>query len=102
MLKILGKDQLLEKDLSLLVCVVLSSSVNFWHLTLLTIKMPIKKEKDNIKDYQETKVPNWARWSMPRIPVLGRRRRQEDCELKAGFGLHVDTLSQKPGDWGVG
>lgn len=102
MIKILGIDKLQEKGLSPLICVVLFFSVNFWHLTLLTIKMLIKKEKENIKDDQEIKGPNWAQWSLPRTPVLGRRRRQENCELKAGLGLYMDTLSQKPGDWGVG
>lgn len=102
MIKILGIDQLQEKGLSPLICVVLSFSDNFCHLTLLTIKMPIKKEKGNIKNDQEIKGPNWAQWSMPRTPVLGRRRRQEDCELKAGLRLHMDTLSQKPGGWGIG
>lgn len=71
MIKILGIDQLQEKGLSPFICVVLFFSVNFWHLTLLTIKMPIKKEKENIKDDQEIKGPNWAQWSLPRSAVLG-------------------------------
>lgn len=102
MLKILGINQLQEKGLSPFICVVLSFSVNFWHLTLLTIKMPIKKEKENIKDDQEIKGPNLAWWCMPRTPVLGRRMRQEECELKVSLGLHMETLSQKPGGWDIG
>lgn len=56
MIKILGIGQLQEKGLSPLICVVLSFSANFWHLTLLTLKMPIKKKKEILKMIKKLKA----------------------------------------------